>query len=417
MRLLIISQYFWPEEFRINDVAEDMVKRGHEVDVLTGWPNYPSGQFPTGFLANRHDFRTYKGARISRAPLIPRGRGGGLAVAANYLSFAISGCWSVLGMGVRRQKYDAVLVFQISPITAALPAVLLRSLTGSPVVLWVQDLWPETLKAVGAVRSRTLLEAIGSLVSFIYMRSDRILIQSRAFYSDVRTRAGSDDRIGYLPNWTDLPIAAAPAACAEEMKPYESTFNLMFAGNLGEAQDLPALVRAADLCRDIPQLRWLIVGEGRGQEAMMSEVARRGLEDRVVFLGRQPTTRMTAFFAAADGLIVSLKAEPIFALTVPSKVQAYLAAGKPILGMLDGEGGRVIEEANAGWVAPAGDADALANRVRRLVAASADERLRMGQAGAAYCERHFTREHLMAELERFLSNAGNHDRTLEGRPH
>lgn len=405
MRLLIVSQYFWPEEFRINDVAEDMVKRGHEVDVLTGWPNYPSGEFPADFLANRDDFRSYKGARIFRARLIPRGRGGGLAVAANYLSFVVSGCWSVLGMAVRGQKYDAVLVFQISPITAALPATLLRGLTGSPVVLWVQDLWPETLKAVGAVRSPALLNVIGGLVNVIYRWSDRILVQSRAFHSQVKQRAGSDHHIAYLPNWTDQPDAAAPVVRAEELEPYKSTFNLMFAGNLGEAQDLPSLVRAADLCRDIPHLRWLIVGEGRGQDAMMSEVARRGLEDRVIFLGRQPATRMAAFFAGADGLIVSLKAEPIFALTVPSKVQAYLAAGKPILGMLDGEGGRVIEEASAGWVGPAGDVDALAHNVRRLVAASPDERVRMGQAGAAYCQRHFTRDQLMASLEDVLANA------------
>lgn len=405
MRLLIVSQYFWPEEFRINDVAEDMVRRGHEVHVLTGWPNYPSGKFPADFMANRQDFRGYKGARIFRAPLIPRGRGGGLAVAANYLSFVFSGCWSVLAMAARGQNYDAVLVFQISPITAALPAILLRALTGSPVVLWVQDLWPETLKAVGAVRSPRLLKLIGTLVSFIYGRSDRILIQSRAFHADIKQRAGGDDRIAYLPNWTDLPHAAVSAPRAEELEPYKSTFNLMFAGNLGEAQDLPALVRAADLCRDIPQLRWLIVGEGRAQEAMRDEVVERGLEDRVVFLGRHPASRMKAFFAGADGLIVSLKAEPIFALTVPSKVQAYLAAGKPILGMLDGEGGRVIAEANAGWVAPAGDAEALAHNVRRLVRASPEERLQMGKVGAAYCKRHFTRQHLMSRLEDFLANA------------
>lgn len=405
MRLLIVSQYFWPEEFRINDVAEDMVKRGHEVHVLTGWPNYPSGAFPADFLANRQGFRVYSGARIFRAPLIPRGRGGGISVALNYISFAVSGCWFVLGMALRRPNYDAVLVFQISPITAALPAVLLRALTGSPVVLWVQDLWPETLKAVGAVRSQRLLSVIGGLVSFIYRRADRILIQSQAFHSDVKQRAGSDDRIAYLPNWTVLPDASVPIARAEELEPYRSTFNLMFAGNLGEAQDLSALVRAADLCRDIPHLRWLIVGEGRGQEAMIADVIQRGLEDRVVFLGRQPATRMTSFFSGADGLVVSLKAEPIFALTVPSKVQAYLAAGKPILGMLDGEGGRVIEEANAGWVGPAGDEDELACHVRRLVAASADERLQMGKAGADYCRCHFTRDELMASLEGFLAEA------------
>lgn len=405
MRVLIVSQYFWPEEFRINDVAEDMVSRGHDVVVLTGWPNYPSGSVSSQFLADRRKFDSYKGAAIIRAPLIPRGNGRAAKLILNYLSFAFTAAWKGIGLS-RGPKFDAILVFQTSPITAAFPALLVGWLTRRPVLLWIQDLWPESLAAVGAVKSNAILKAVKLMVGFIYRRCDHILIQSRAFRDNVLNNAKAERPIDYLPNWTDLPVTGKASAPAPELSDYASTFNLMFAGNLGDAQDLPTLVEAANLCRDIENLRWLMVGEGRAGAAMKAEVARCGLEDRVIFLGRHPSSRMSEFFAGADGLIVSLKREPIFALTLPSKVQAYLAAGRPILAMLEGEGGRVVDESGAGWVSPPGDASQFALNVRRLVATSAGERSRMGEAGREYCQAHFDRSALITRLEGFLSRAG-----------
>lgn len=405
MRILIVSQYFWPEEFRINDVADALSARGHQVEVLTGWPNYPSGKVLSAFRADPRTFRSRGRTRIVRVPLVPRGAGGGVRLALNYFSFMLTGMAAAFVMA-RQSRYDAVLVFQTSPVTAALPALVLRALTRAPVALWVQDLWPDTLEAVGAVRSSAGLTAVGDLVRFIYRRCDLILVQSRAFVDKVRRRADSRTPIQYLPNWTDIDVDAAEPCPAEELASYLGGFNLMFAGNLGEAQDLPAVVQAADLCRDLEGLRWLVVGDGRVRAALQEEVARRGLEDRVIFLGHQPSARMPEFFAAADALLVSLKPEPVFAMTVPSKVQAYLAAGRPILGMLDGEGARIIEESGGGLTAPAGDAAALAARVRELAASSADQRHAMGLRAKAYCREHFDREMLFDRLEDWLSRMG-----------
>jgi glycosyltransferase involved in cell wall biosynthesis len=212
--------------------------------------------------------------------------------------------------------------------------------------------------------------------------------------------------VDYLPNWFE-PIFSSGLAdtAAPEVESFSSTFNVMFAGNLGEAQDLPTVLEAARLCRDIPDLRWLVVGDGRVRPAMEAFVERMGLSEQVVFLGRHPSTQMPAFFKGADALLVSLKAEPIWSMTIPSKVQSYMAAGRPVVGMIDGEGARVITESGGGLASPAGDAAALAANVRRLMALAPEEREAMARAGRAYAAAHFDRDILFVELEAWLEEA------------
>ncbi len=405
MRLLIVSQYFWPEEFRVNDLVVGLVQRGHEVTVLTGQPNYPEGRIYENYRNDPAAFDEYAGARIVRTPVIPRGKSGAVRLVLNYLSFALTS--STLGVWrLRKHAFDAALVFQTSPITAALPALVVKRTKGVPVLLWVQDLWPDTLAAIGVIRSPFLLRPVGFMVRVIYRNCDRILVQSRAFEERVRHHAGSDMPVDYLPNWFE-PIFSSGLAdtAAPEVESFSSTFNVMFAGNLGEAQDLPTVLEAARLCRDIPDLRWLVVGDGRVRPAMEAFVERMGLSEQVVFLGRHPSTQMPAFFKGADALLVSLKAEPIWSMTIPSKVQSYMAAGRPVVGMIDGEGARVITESGGGLASPAGDAAALAANVRRLMALAPEEREAMARAGRAYAAAHFDRDILFVELEAWLEEA------------
>lgn len=403
-RVLVVSQYFWPEEFRINDLVEQLVLRGHEVVVLTGLPNYPAGRVFEDYRADPTVYETYRGAKVVRVPLVPRGRGNALRLVLNYLSFAVSG--SVVGwLKLRSHRFDAIFVFQTSPVTAALPAVLIRGLQGAPLMLWVQDLWPDTLRAVGAVRSSAIVDMVGALVEFIYRRSDIILIQSRAFAEKVMSRAGPGALVEYLPNWADASmVSVGEVVRAPELAAYQSTFNIMFAGNLGEAQDLLGVVEAAGHCRDLEDLRWLIVGDGRARASIAAEITRRGLQDVVILLGRHPSARMPEFFAAADALLVSLKAEPIFAMTIPSKVQSYMATGRPVLGMLDGEGAAVIAEAGCGLAAGAGDSMGLAAKARELRALPAEARAKMGRAGKSYAMLHFDRDRLVDRVERWMED-------------
>ncbi len=403
MRLLVVSQYFWPEVFRVNELVAELVARGHEVTVLTGRPNYPDGRVFEAYRRDPSRFVSYEGAEVVRVPLRPRGRGN-LRLLLNYLSFVV---WGVL-MGtwrLRGRRYDAIFVFETSPITSALPALLLRRLKRAPVLMWVLDLWPETLSAVGVVRSPRMLRWVGALVAFIYKRCDRILVQSRAFYPNIERWSGDTTRIRYFPAWAEATFDQdlKVAELAPEVAPYVGTFNVMFAGNIGEAQDLPAILVAAQALKDRADIRWLIVGDGRAAADVRDDIARRGLGERVVILGRHSLERMPSFFRGASALLVSLKADPIFALTIPGKVQSYLATGLPLLGMLDGEGARVIEDARAGLVCAAGDGLALARRVEQLVAMSPDARSAMGASGRAYCQREFDRIGLINSFEAWIA--------------
>jgi glycosyltransferase involved in cell wall biosynthesis len=404
MRILVVSQYFWPENFRINDLVAELVRRGHEVTVLTGVPNYPGGQMFPEFAKDRSAFEAYRGAAVVRVPLVVRGSGRGMRLIANYATFALSA--SVLGAWrLRRCAADVIFVFEPSPITVGLPAVLLSRLKRARFALWVLDLWPETLAALGVVRSKRLLAAVSKMVGFIYDRCALILVQSRAFIPAVlshSTRADAAQRTHYFPSWSEALLTDRSASPAPEVPWRPDLFTIVFAGNVGEAQDFPAILAAAEQLKDDPRIRWVVVGDGRASRWVESEVARRGLADTVLLVGRFPLERMPSFFRHASALLVTLRPDPVFSMTIPGKVQSYLEAGIPILAMLDGEGARVVEESGAGLVCASGDARGLAGAVLRLAALGEKERTTMGRQGALYSAREFDRDELISRLEAAL---------------
>ncbi|MFG6468707.1 glycosyltransferase family 4 protein [Roseateles sp. BYS87W] len=402
MRVLVVSQYFWPEMFRVNEIVSELRARGHEVTVLTGRPNYPGGTVFDDYAADPAAFAKYHGAEVIRLPLRPRGKGS-LRLLLNYWSFVFWGC--LLGpWKLRGRAFDAIFCFETSPITSALPAVLLRRVKRAPLLLWVLDLWPDTLSAVGMVKSERGLNAVGALVRFIYQRCDLILAQSKGFFPAIERWSRAPEKTRYFPQWGEAAFDGDLDAVdvAPEVAAHDGHFKLMFAGNLGDAQDFPALLEAAEATRHRPDLHWLLVGDGRQAEWLHAEIERRGLQSTVFMLGRHPLERMPAFFKGADALLVSLRAEPIFAMTIPGKVSAYLSAGRPILAMLDGEGARVITEAGAGLVAPAGHGAALAQQALAMAALPAEARDAMGQRARAYARQEFDRVRLISQLEQWL---------------
>ena len=399
MRLLVVSQYFWPETFRINDLVSELVQRGHQVTVLTGKPNYPMGVTFPEFVRDPDGFNHYAGAEIVRVPLVPRGKTS-VRMLLNYLSFVITG--STLGVWrLRGRSFDAIFVFQVSPVTLALPGLLLRRLKRAPLLMWILDLWPETLEAVGVVRSPRVMGWLGRFVGFIYRRCDRVLVQSRAFIASVEKHSGDRSRIRYFPGWAEA-IFEGPLDAIEpapELLHFSTTFNVLFAGNVGDAQDFPAILDAATALRHEANLRWLIVGDGRSADWVRSEIAARGLSRSVIMLGRHPIERMPSFFRGASALLVALKKDPIYAMTIPGKVQSYLATGLPIVAMLDGEGAEVIKQAGAGYVCASGAAADLARHVLQMMQLSPAERALMGEQGRQYGEREFRRSALTSNLE------------------
>jgi glycosyltransferase involved in cell wall biosynthesis len=401
VRLLVVTQYFWPENFRINDLVAGLVERGHEVVVLTGYPNYPDGDVFPEFKRNPAAFATFGATRVVRVPLLRRGQGG-WRLLLNYVSFAVSA--STLGpWKLRGQRFDAIFAYEPSPITIGVPAAVLRRLKRAPLAFWVLDLWPETLAAIGAVRSQWLLAAVGKLVAFVYRRCDLILAQSRSFVPQIARYLPSAERVVYFPGWSEAALATGHVEPSPAVPVVAGTFNVMFAGNIGDAQDFPAILAAAELLKGHPEIRWLIVGDGRAAAWVASEVERRGLSQRFLLLGRHPLEQMPAFFKHADALLVSLKNEPVFALTLPGKLQSYLAAGIPVLAMLNGEPADVVQRSRGGFTCAAGDARGLAAAVLRLAQLTPAERAEMGRRGKAFSASEFDRATLISRLEAWLA--------------
>lgn len=399
MNILVVSQYFWPENFRVNDLVEELVDRGHHVTILTGLPNYPSGEIFSDYKKSPHTFQRYQDANIIRVPILPRGEGG-FRLLMNYISFVVSassvGVWQL-----RSYHFDSIFVFEPSPITVGIPAVILKKTKHAPVIFWVLDLWPETLWALGVIRSKIGFAIIGSLVRFIYRHCDVLLGQSKEFLNKIAEYCDGEKTIRYFPSWAEN-IYNVNCGFAPEIEKNGNIFNILFAGNIGEAQDFPAILDAVEQLKNTARVRWLIVGDGRMAEWVRHEVLKRELQSSFEMLGRFPVERMPEFFKHADALLVSLKSDPFLSLTIPGKVQSYLLAGLPIIGMLDGAGAEVIREAGAGIVCHAGDGKGLAKAVKEMSMMSFSQRAEMGNNGKKYAEVEFNRNMLIDRLEGWM---------------
>jgi len=392
LKILVVTQYFWPENMRINDLVEGLMDRGHQITVLTGIPNYPEGRIFPDYKNTPEKFSDYKGAAVVRVPMFARGKRN-ITLGLNYLSFFISA--TIAGsIKLRKQHFDVVFVYAVSPIMVAIPAIFIGKIKKAPVLVWILDLWPDSLHAVGVIKNRMILSLVGRCVSWIYQRVDYLLVQSRAFVENVRhycQKPAHDDRIVYFPSWAENIFSSTASGVPTK---HDSVFTIVFAGNVGEAQDFPSILTAVEQLRNTnTPVRWVIAGDGRAGSWLRHAL------DNVRLLGKRPLDEMPALFATADALFVSLKTNDVFARTIPGKIQTYLASGKPIIAMLDGEGASVITEAQAGRACASGDVSGLVSIVQEMAAMPKAQREAMGQAGKNYYREHFSREKLLGELE------------------
>ncbi|MBA3995705.1 MAG: glycosyltransferase WbuB [Candidatus Accumulibacter sp.] len=388
MKILVVSQYFWPESFIINDIARTLGEQGHTVVVATGKPNYPDGKVFDGYRAWGTQRERYLGKiEVLRVPLWPRGESDGRSLILNYLSFVASGLLCLPWM-LRGREFDAILVFAPSPITQAIAAIPLKWMKKAKLALWLQDLWPESLSATGFVKNPHLLKAVGWMVRAIYRHCDTLLVQSRAFVEPV-ARYAAREKIQYYPNSMDVRAPSAVVLIPDSLRELlDSHFCVVFAGNLGKAQALETIVQAATHLRNDPQIRLVLIGSGSRLAWLKSQKQALGL-DNLVLPGRFPMEAMPQIFERSSALLVSLNDEEAFAQTIPSKIQAYLAAGRPIVACLNGEGARVVCEASAGLASPAEQVQPLVANIRRIQALGAAERAAMGASGRAYFDANF----------------------------
>ena len=398
MKILIVSQYFFPENFKVNDVAFELSKKGHEVTVLTAKPNYPKGKFYSGYTMFNNSEEIIRGVRIIRTPIYPRKNGGKVALSLNYISFLFFSLFACLFRV--NGKYDVILAHLTSPITAALPAIWLKKKFKIPLVLWVLDLWPESVSATTNINNRFFYRMLTKLVSFIYRKANRILISSKFFLKSVKEKISDQEvPIIYFPNWAE-DIFTKVKKANYELPSFPEGFNLMFAGNIGNAQDFESIIKAAELTKKYP-INWLIVGDGRKYNWLVNEKTKLGLSN-VALLGRHPLESMPFFFKKADAMLVSLKDEPIFKLTVPAKIQAYMASNKAILAMINGEANQLILESNCGFTCQAGDFKTLANNAIAMSKLSLKERKVLEYNAGQFYANNFTKKILLSKLENQL---------------
>ena len=402
MRILVISQYFWPEVFRINDLCTELVKRKHQVTVLTGKPNYPDGIVFPQYRKNPSDFISFEGTDIVRVPMISRGRGNSFQLLMNYLSFVFfASIWGWVKL--RKSEFDIIFVFEPSPVTVGLPAVFLKKMKAVPVVFWALDLWPETLEAIGVVKSKFLLNQIGKIVSFIYNRCDLVLGQSRAFLDGIALYCNDREKIKYFPSWAEDIFSNSACRTINEIVKFEGYFKVLFAGNVGEAQDFPAIIAAAEALKvREARVKIFIVGDGRMFSALQQQVRDKGLEHYLYLLGRHPLESMPEFYASADALLLSLKQNPIFSMTIPGKLQSYMMAGKPVLAMLDGEGARIVDDSASGYSCRSGNSISLADNILAMSQLDNTQLQQLGSNAKDYAQREFGRDRLISQLEHWF---------------
>lgn len=397
MRVLLVTQYFYPENFKSNDVAFELATRGHDVTVLTGLPNYPGGKIFDGYGMFRRRVETVNGVKVLRTLVVPRGNGGGMRLALNYLSWAfIASIWAFFLALFR--KYDAVIVHETSPVTQGFPALVVKAMQRIPMYFWVLDLWPESLQAAGNVNNRYVLGLFSKITALMYRNSSRILMSSKGFRESILDKGDFEDRLVYFPNWAEDVFST------DETKPLPELpdgFKIMFAGNIGEAQDFENVMNAALLLKGTG-VRMVIVGDGRKKQWVDRFVEENMLQDVVYMMGRYPLEYMPSFFNKADALFLSLKDEYIFSLTTPAKLQAYMASGKPVVAMINGEARNLIEEAGCGLSCPSGDHAAFAECVMTLKNMAQPQRNVMGDNGLQYFNRYFNKDRCIDALCRLM---------------
>ena len=369
MKILFVSQYFYPETFRGNDLVFYLIEKGHDVTVLTGKPNYPIGSFFEGYKFWGIQNELIKGAKVIRIPTIPRGDGGKIKLILNYLSFSF---FSFQYARFRTDKnFDVIFVQQLSPVIMALPAIwALKRNPNAKSFIWVLDLWPESLTALLKSKNRFLVSIINKLVIYIYSKFDYILISSRFFEQSIQNKAPKK-KILYFPNWAES-IFENEITNTCEIRDLPNGFNIMFAGNIGEAQDFESILNAAELTLK-NNINWIIIGNGRKFKWVKKQLELRNIKN-VFLYGSYSIDFMPSFFKAANVMLLTLKNAPEFDLTVPAKFQAYLASGKIILGAINGEANSLINDNKIGLASYAGEHIKLAENAISLSLMTEDER-------------------------------------------
>lgn len=386
--ILVISQYFYPEQFRINDICKEWVKRGYQVTVITGIPNYPIGKFYDGYGIFKKNKDIYCGVRIVRLPLIPRGSNS-VMLSMNYLSFVVTGgLWSLFS----KISADFVFIFEVSPMTQALPGVWYAKKHNIPCYLYVQDLWPDNVEIITGIQNACIIGLLNRMVHYIYKNCNRIFVTSKSFRTELIKRHVPKEKVVYWPQYAE--------DCYKPVKRSgdSNCFTVVFTGNIGFAQGLEILPRTASFLKG-ENIRFLMVGEGRYREKLMEEIKEYDVSAQFEFVGKVSPEHVPRYLAMADIAFISFMDSPLFEKTIPAKLQSYMACGMPIVAVATGETKRLIEEAQCGICIPFGSAEQLASAVKRM---RHEDLRKMGENSWVFYKKLFNKNKLLKFMDTYF---------------
>lgn len=396
----MISQYFYPEQFRINDICTEWVKRGYKVTVITGIPNYPQGEYYEGYGLFKKRRETYKGMNIIRIPLIPRGKNS-IMLVLNYLSFVLSGFfWKIF----TRIEANYVFICEVSPMTQALPGVWYAKKRRIPCYLYVQDLWPENIEIVTGISNKTIIGVVGKMVDYIYARCSKIFTTSNSFVKAIAKRGVPIERIEYWPQYAEEFYQPLEKPSIQESN---GVFNIIFTGNIGNAQGLDILPKTAVILKEKNLERKIcfnIVGDGRYKEELIRLVNTNNVSEMFNFIPKQPALRIPELIAANDAAFLCLTASQLFAMTIPAKLQSYMACGIPIIASADGEADKIIQEANAGVCCPAGEFQRLSEIIIELSYKTKEQLNQLGLNARKYYNDNFNKTELLNRMDCYFED-------------
>lgn len=397
--IIVIAQYFYPEQFRINDICEEWIKRGYKVTVVTGIPNYPQGEYYKGYGLFKNRSEKYKDIDIIRIPIIPRGHNA-LMLLLNYISFVISGMFWVL---FTKLKADYVFIYEVSPMTQALPGVWYSKKRKIPCYLYVMDLWPDNVEYVTRINNKIVIAFINRIVDYIYRRCDIIFTSSKSFINAISLRGISGNKLKFWPQYAeDYYKPLSGVKCVEI--PQDGILNIVFAGNIGFAQGLEILPETADFLRKNKyKIRFNIVGDGRAKDNLIKLVKEKEVLEYFNFIDKQPAQRIPELISVCDISLICLSKSKVFEITLPAKLQSCLACAKPILVSADGEIQSVIREADAGICSNAADAQMLAEKIIEFMRLNSSRLDEMSTNSIEYSEKYYNKEKLLKEIDQYFN--------------
>lgn len=399
MRILVVTQYIYPENFKSNELVFELAKRGHHIDVLTGIPNYPEGVYYKGYSIFKKRVEHKDGVYFYRCIQTPRGRkASGLGLACNYMSFVFFATIWVFFFFSWKKRYDAIITHEPSPITQLIPAIILGKIRRVPVYSWIMDIWPDAMKnSVSENLYKKVAPILTAITEWTYKNSHKILITSKGFEELICRKNDYHDKIVYYPNWS-IDLKEIPANYPIPELP--EGFKIMLAGNLGEAQNLDAIGEAMLLMKDLKEVKWIFVGDGSWKKWLDDFIINNQLEETAFAIGRFPGEAMATFYQQADAMLITLRGGFIdLDMTVPARMQSYMSAGRPVLGMIGPGVQQLISEADCGYAVNAGDYEALASVIRNKVLVDREAFERKGANGRKCFEQEFTLENCIDHIE------------------